>query len=266
MKPAASIYDSPRIAEGYAFGRPPVHQAIVQRIARDLGIASPVARALDVGCGAGLSTAALDPIAAEVVGLDPMPQMLKHRRKVFPGGRFVIGRAEELPFVDRSFDLVTAAGSINYAETDPFLQHVRRLIRPGGTLVVYDFSDGKRFHDDPRLQDWYDTFEQRYPSQPGYALDVRTLRFAAAGLHLDRYQAFDVAVPMSLESYTRYAMSQTSVALAMTRGTPEAEIDRWCRATLAGVFDETRDVVFDAYTAYVTACRDDHRDPSRPAV
>jgi ubiquinone/menaquinone biosynthesis C-methylase UbiE len=42
--------------------------------------------------------------------------MLTHRRTVAPDAGFVVGQAERLPFATSSFDLVTAAGSLNYTD------------------------------------------------------------------------------------------------------------------------------------------------------
>jgi len=47
-----SVYDSDRLAAGYAFDRPPVHEQIL----RSARLAPLAGRALDIGCGAGLST------------------------------------------------------------------------------------------------------------------------------------------------------------------------------------------------------------------
>jgi SAM-dependent methyltransferase len=79
-----TVYDSPRMAAGYAFDRPPVHQHVVRAIGEHLRLTHRVTRALDIGCGAGLSTAALEPLARFVVGLEPVPTMLIHRRTVAP--------------------------------------------------------------------------------------------------------------------------------------------------------------------------------------
>src|ERR1700744_6589981 len=107
-----SVYDSERLAAGSAFDRPPVHEQVLH----SARLTGQQAWALDVGCGAGLSTAALAPLAQRVTGVEPVPAMLAHRRTVAPTAQFVIGRAERLPFTDGSFDLVTAAGSLNYTE------------------------------------------------------------------------------------------------------------------------------------------------------
>ena len=247
------VYRSRRVADAYAYSRPPVHQHIVEAMRRQLGTAAPLRTALDVGCGAGLSTAALAPIARYLVGLEPSSTMLTHGRHVAPQGQFVIGGAERLPFADETFDLVTAAGSLNYADTNAFLPEAARVLRPTGVLAIYDFSAGRRFRDDRLLDEWYDVFEQRYPAQAGYALDVRRLPFAQFGLRLDAYHDLEVAVPMSIESYLRYAMSETGVELAIAAGVQETDIRDWCQRTLEPVFaDQARDVVFDAYIAYVS--------------
>jgi SAM-dependent methyltransferase len=240
------------MAAGYAFNRPPVHAHIIERIREDLRIASPVARALDIGCGAGRSTAALEPLARRVVGLEPARGMLAHRRAVAPGASFVIGRAEQLPFATRSFDVVTAAGALNYVDLGLFLPDLARVLAPGGVMVIYDFSAGRRLAGSDALDAWYGEFERKYPPKPGYEMDVRRLAYEEAGLRLDAIEAFEVAVPMALPSYVAYAMSETGVELAVARGVPEADIRNWCESTLAGVLShEPRDVLFDAYVAYV---------------
>jgi ubiquinone/menaquinone biosynthesis C-methylase UbiE len=130
-----SVYDSERLAVAYAFDRPSVHGEFV----RSAGLTRHADRALDVGCGAGLSTAALVPLARHVVGLKPIPAMLTHRGTVAPQARFVIAEAERLPFADASFDLVAAAGSLNYADLPSAFGEVARVLTRDGTFLLYDF-------------------------------------------------------------------------------------------------------------------------------
>ena len=240
------------MARGYAFSRPPVHPQIIRRIRADLGVAAPVARALDIGCGAGLSTAALEPLARSVVGLEPVQAMLAHGHAVAPRASFVAARAEQLPFSSGCFDIVTAAGALNYVDLEVFLPDVARVLTPRGAMVVYDFSAGRRLRGDRRLDAWFGEFERRYPPKPGYEMDVRALPYAAAGLRLASYAEFEVAVPMTRQAYVAYAMSETGVELAVAQGVPEAGIRAWCESSLAGVLgDAPRDVLFDAYVACV---------------
>lgn len=253
---AGDVYESARMAAGYAFSRPPVHPRIIERIRGDLRIGTPVARALDIGSGAGRSAAALAPLARHTVGLEPVRGMLAHRRAVAPGASFVVARAEQLPFAPRAFDIVTAAGALNYVDLDLFLPDLARVLTRGGVMVIYDFSAGRRLRGSGALDAWYSTFEQRYPPKPGYDMDVRALPYDRAGLRLDAVEAFEVTVPMVRREYVAYALSETGVELAVSRGVPEGEIRGWCEATLAEVIgDEPRDVLFDAYVAYVRRAR-----------
>jgi len=179
-----SVYDSQRLAAAYAHDRPPIHEQIL-RAAR---LARQADQALDVGCGAGLSTAALAPLARQVVGLEPIPTMLTHRRTVAPQAGFVIGQAEQLPFATGSFDLVTAAGSLNYADLPSALAEIARVLTQAGTFLLYDFSVGRHSVSGDELARWFASFEQRFPWPPGWQpFDVRELPLAAYGLRLLDY-------------------------------------------------------------------------------
>ena len=247
-----NVYHSARMAAGYAFSRPPVHRHIIAKIRGDLRLERPVGRALDIGCGAGLSTAALESIARSVVGLEPAAAMLAHRHAVAPCASFVAARAEQMPFAAGSFDVVTAAGSLNYVDLESFLPDLARVLTARGVMVIYDFSAGRRLRGSDTLDAWYSEFERRFPPKPGYDMDVRRLGYERGGLSLVAYEPFEVAVPMAIGQYVPYAMSETGVELAVARGVPEADIRMWCEATLAGIIDDRpRDVLFDAYVAYV---------------
>jgi SAM-dependent methyltransferase len=250
----ASVYHSPRLAAGYAGSRPPVHARIIAAVARrfeELGI-DRACRALDLGCGVGLSAAALKPLASRVFGLEPALAMLRHGRSVAPGACLVAARSEQLPFRDASFDLLAAAGSLNYADRSRVLAEASRVLTEEGVLLIYDFSGGRRLAGDERLDWWFTTFERRFPYAPGYEMDVRSLDYGAAGLRLVRFEEFEAKVPLSLSEYVAYAMSETNVEQAIAAGVPEQEIADWCRASLQGIFTtEPRDVIFASYVAYV---------------
>ncbi|MBP1635102.1 MAG: methyltransferase protein [Acidobacteria bacterium] len=253
MRPA-DLYHSARVAAGYARSRPPVHDRIIEAVAQrfeELGI-ERAGRALDIGCGAGLSTAALVPLAARAVGLEPAREMLTHRAEVAPVAAFVVGRAEELPFRDGVFDLLTAAGALNYTDLPRVLPEAARVLNDEGVFLIYDFSSGRRLAGDARLDLWFTTFERRYPFPPGYELDVKSLDFGAAGLRLVRFEPLQVAVPMDASAYLAYAMSEMNVEQAVAAGIAEAGIASWCEAGLHDIFAAgPRDVLFDGYVAYV---------------
>lgn len=238
-----SGYDSERLAAAYAFDRPSVHAEFV----RSAGLSQQADRALDVGCGAGLSTAALVPLARQVVGLEPVAAMLAHRRTVAPRARFVIAEAERLPFADASFDLVAAAGSLNYADLPSAFAEVARVLTRDGTFLLYDFSPPRRSVSDGDLERWFASFERRFPWPPGWEpVDVRELPLGGYGLRLLRYADVEARLTMTFDAYLRYMLSETNVEYAIARGAGSAEQVRdWCRETLKAVFsgDEVTAVI-----------------------
>jgi demethylmenaquinone methyltransferase/2-methoxy-6-polyprenyl-1,4-benzoquinol methylase len=96
-------------------------------------------RVLDLAAGTATSSAALAKSGALVVGCDFSLGMLKVGRG--RGVDLVAGDALRLPFADASFDAVTIAfGLRNTADVQVALAEMRRVTRPGGRLVVCEFS------------------------------------------------------------------------------------------------------------------------------
>jgi ubiquinone/menaquinone biosynthesis C-methylase UbiE len=105
------------------------------------------ARLLDAGCGTGCSTAALAEIApaADIVAVDASRKMLDAAQaKRWPRPvRFVHSPIERLAEhdVNGPFDGIFAAYLVrNLADRDKQLREFRALLRPGGTLVVHEYS------------------------------------------------------------------------------------------------------------------------------
>jgi demethylmenaquinone methyltransferase/2-methoxy-6-polyprenyl-1,4-benzoquinol methylase len=106
-------------------------------------------RVLDVATGTGEIAFELlrSPRVAEVVGVDPAAQMLamaERKAKTVSRGtdvRFQQMDAVALAFDDASFDVVTVAFGVRNM-TDPIaaLRELRRVLRPGGRLLVLEFS------------------------------------------------------------------------------------------------------------------------------
>ncbi|WP_186315633.1 class I SAM-dependent methyltransferase [Catellatospora sichuanensis] len=230
----SGVYDSAELARGYAFDRPAVHH----RLLAASGVTGTARRALDVGCGAGVSTAALRPLAAQVIGVEPAAAMLAHREAVAPGASFAVARAEALPFPDSSFDPVTAAGALNYTDLARSLPQLRRVLTPAGRLVVYDFSEARNAAEGPALSDWFARFEQRFPWPPGWRpLDPRDLPGTEPGLRLLESRHQVVALPMTRQTYQRYALSEVNADWAVRADVrARGEARGWCEQTLADVF------------------------------
>jgi SAM-dependent methyltransferase len=249
------LFASPEMVAGYARSRPPVHPRVVDLMRSRLGLTAPVGRALDVGSGAGLSTVALRCMAGICVGIEPVAAMVQGSPLGSDAVVFAAGRAEALPVRSGSIDLVTAAGSLNFADLDAFFPEATRVLRAGGALVVYDFSAGRTFRTSPALDAWFTEFRRRYPPPVGAArpLDPASLARAATGFELVGSEEFEIGLPLGAEAYCDYVMTETNVAHAIQRGEDPAAIRAWCSSTLAAVFGLTdHEVRFPGYLAHLT--------------
>jgi len=245
-------FGSANMAAGYATARPPVHPRVMERVCRRLGRIGPFPFALDIGCGAGISTKALDGIAERCTGLEPAESMLKFAPKIAPFARFLAGRAEAIPLRDRSVDLMTAAGSLNYADPDLFFPEAARVLKTDGVLVVYDFSPGRTFRDSTALDEWFAEFHRRYPPPANEARDLNPaiLGEAATGFRVFEHEDFEIELAMARGAYVDYVMTETNVAAAVRGGASLAQIKSWCTETVQSVWNGgEREVLFRGYFA-----------------
>lgn len=101
----------------------------------------PGTRVLDLAAGTGTSSATYARRGAHVVALDLSEGMIEEGRRRHPDIEFVVGDATALPFEDDSFDAVTISyGLRNVQDPAAALREMARVTRPGGRLVVAEFS------------------------------------------------------------------------------------------------------------------------------
>jgi demethylmenaquinone methyltransferase/2-methoxy-6-polyprenyl-1,4-benzoquinol methylase len=103
----------------------------------------PGDRVLDLAAGTGVSTAEMQRSGASAVACDFSLGMVRAGRAV-RGRRavaFVAGDGMHLPFADAAFDAASIAfGLRNIADPHQALRELARVVRPGGRLVVCEFS------------------------------------------------------------------------------------------------------------------------------
>jgi SAM-dependent methyltransferase len=126
-------------AEGWAglwgrFAEPVWHIAVAEA-----GI-GPGTRVLDVGCGSGEFLAHVMGLGATAAGIDSAEGMVEIARAT--GADVRHGGAEELPWPDGSFDVVTAVNVVQFAE-DP-VAALTEFGRVGGLVVIAGWAEGSR--------------------------------------------------------------------------------------------------------------------------
>lgn len=102
----------------------------------------PGQRILDLAAGTGTSSVPFTEAGAFVVPTDFSLGMLQVGKERQPNLPFVAGDALALPFADDAFDAATISfGLRNLADRHAGLRELARVVRPGGRLVVCEFSE-----------------------------------------------------------------------------------------------------------------------------
>jgi ubiquinone/menaquinone biosynthesis C-methylase UbiE len=113
------------------------------------------ARVLDIGCGNGALLLQLGSRVARGTGVDASAGMVERARKRAAGAPhldFVHVDGPTLPFPDASFDVVTSLLSFRYLDWDPVMNEIRRVLCPGGRLLVIDMVTAPvRWRETPAL-------------------------------------------------------------------------------------------------------------------
>lgn len=182
-----------------------------KRLLVDLAGVQPGDRALDLCCGTGDIAFALGRRGAEVVGADFSGAMLAVARArkskvqslksdvgtARPRVEFLRGDAQQIPFLDNSFDIVTVGyGLRNLASWEAGLREMQRVAKPGGRLLVLDFGKpdnalwrklyfaylrtlvplfGRLFCGDAAAYAYISESLEHYPAQHGVAAKMREL-------------------------------------------------------------------------------------------
>ncbi len=112
-----------------------------RKIATAVIAPKPGMRILDIAAGTGSSSRPLADAGADVIPLDFSKGMLDAGRKRHPDLAFTQGDALALSFKDNEFDVTTISfGLRNTSDTVKALRESLRVLKPGGRMVVVEFS------------------------------------------------------------------------------------------------------------------------------
>lgn len=208
------FYDLPRTAAVDRYARSPEWQALLQLLPR------PAGRALEIGAGHGIASAALARAGWQVTALEPDPSDLVGagaiRGLAAQGGldiRVVEGFAESLPFADSEFDLVLARQVLHHARDLPQLcREIVRVVRPGGMALAVREHVISSPTDLPRFLAIH-PLHHLYGGEHACLLDEYRSALSGAGLRIERELApFDS--PINYAPHTRESLRDELVRWA----------------------------------------------------
>lgn len=259
-----TLFNSKRIANGYANDRPWLHKSVIEQIYAEFVDKIPFKNGLDVGCGAGLSTKALKLICSKVTGTDISEEMIHicKTHYVTSGFTFYAAKAEETKMPQAPYDIVTAAGVIDWVDKDKFLENMRVVMSENAPLILYDFWISDKMLENPSYTDWFhNQYLANFPKPPRNNTiweqkDIPTVfSFTKQTICQMQYE-FD------LSSFMRFMMTQTNINSKVESGNmTEEEVLGWMQKTLRPIFQERRQtLIFDGYIRiYIRGAEDMER-------
>ena len=244
-----------RVAEGYSKYRPFYHPLIMKKIRECTGLEGKFEYALDVGCGTGLSTIALQEIAEQVTGTDNSQEMITVARvdneEKIP---YFHAPAERLPFKDQSFDILTICGAINWIDRSQFFPEAKRVLKENGWMIIYDNYITEDMNDNPAYTKWHqEQYLTRYPKPPRDESPLTMSEFDAHGFHVINDEPYTNDIVFSLDEYIDFIMTQSNVIVAIDTGKEDAaSVKIWMHTTLGPLFPETKGMfIFRGYIWYL---------------
>ncbi|GGI88014.1 bifunctional demethylmenaquinone methyltransferase/2-methoxy-6-polyprenyl-1,4-benzoquinol methylase UbiE [Shewanella gelidii] len=194
-----------------------------KRLTIETAGARPGMKVLDLAGGTGDLTAKFSQLVGdkgEVVLADINDSMLKvgraklRDRGIVSNVKYVQANAEALPFPDNHFDIITIAfGLRNVTDKDAALRSMRRVLKPGGKLLVLEFS--KPQHEIMRKV--YDTYSFKIIPKMGQLItqDADSYEYLAESIrvHPDQETLKQMMIDAGLEQVEYTNMTDGVVAL-----------------------------------------------------
>jgi ubiquinone/menaquinone biosynthesis C-methylase UbiE len=232
-----NYFSSNSAAERYSKGRPYFHPTIVWHIKEFLSIAEPLSSALDVGCGTGLSTVALQEIAQNIIGVDASAEMIALAPRE-NGIRYFVAPAENLPFEDNEFDLITLSQVFHWLNRDRFLSEANRVLFPDGWLIAYDNYFSGQMVKNPEFHRWFrEEYLARYPAPSRAKIAFTAENTNPYGFRLIKEKQYENTIRFSLEGLIDYLVTQSNIIAAVEGGRENIEeVRTWLTGVIKPMF------------------------------
>lgn len=243
-------------AERYAKGRPDFHSNTIQHIKGFLQLEHKLEKALDIACGTGLSTKALLEIATNVYGTDSSEAMIDFAQQndVI---NYQIANAEEQPFADNSFDLITVCSGIHWFDINRFLRETSRLLKRKSWLVIYDNFFIAQMEGNTGFKDWYEhIYLKTFPTPArNDTYNWTNAQLNTFSLHFEKEERFNNAVSFNKSDLVLYFTTQSNIIAAVEKnGTTYEEVETWLQTELSKFFtheNEDKIIYFGNWIKYL---------------
>lgn len=225
-------------AERYAAGRPDFHGNTIRQIKNFLKLETNLDKVLDAACGTGLSTKALSEISDNVFGTDISSEMLKYAKRT---GKinYLLAKAEQLPFAENEFDLITVSSGVHWFDVDSFLEEANRVLKQQAWLIIYDNYFISEMPEVEEFRNWFPkVYLPKYPSPPRNNLyEWTNQNLNPKNFNLISSDEFKNPVSFTIKQLVYYFTTQSNITAAVeNEKTNYREIEIWLTEELSEFF------------------------------
>lgn len=227
------------VAERYAKGRPDFHDNTIKYVKNFLQLDSKLDKALDIACGTGLSTKTLLPIATTIFGTDTSQEMLNFAQQT-EKINYLIAPAEQQPFENHEFDLITVSSGVHWFDIDKFLNEANRLLKSKSWLILYENYFISEMAGNEKFNDWFpNVYLKKFPSpsrNDNYDWTKENLN--KKNFHFITEAKFKNTVTFNKKQLALYFTTQSNIIAAVESGQiTYKEAESWLDNELTSFFD-----------------------------
>lgn len=236
-----NYFNPKNTAERYARGRPNFHSITISRVKDQLNFVDKIGKALDVACGTGLSSSALLDIAKVVYGTDSSEEMLNNAisKELI---NYSISYAENQPFLNNEFDIITVCSGIHWFDIDKFLIEANRILKNRAHLVIYDNFFISEMKGKVSFDKWFpNVYLKKFPSPKrnnNYNWNNEYLK--RSNFELMKEDRFKNEVEFTKEELILYFTTQSNISNAIKRGANYLDIENWLDKELSQFYNDNK--------------------------
>lgn len=250
-----NYFDPKNAAERYSKGRPYFHLNTISHIQKYLHLDNKLDKALDVACGTGLSTKALLDIAVNVYGTDTSVEMLKRalsQDKI----NYSIALAENQPFSNNEFNLITVCSGIHWFNIDKFLAEANRLLINNGWLVLYDNFFISEMQGVESFSKWYpEVYLKKFPApKRNNSYNWSKDNLTSKNFTLDKEEEFKNPISYTKDELVLYFTTQSNITAVTESGEMTYnDVEDWLNNELTQFYSlhNTRTIYFGNWVKYL---------------
>ena len=166
---------------------------------------------------------------------------------------FYVAKAEETEVPEIPYDIITAAGVVNWVDREQFLSNANKVIKKDGLIVIYDFWITDKMVQNEEYTKWYqEQYLVKFP-KPYRKENVWKQSDLTESFIMEKQTKYNLQYVFAIEEFVDFMMIQSNVNEAIEKGDISIEETKdWMRKGLQGIFEnEKKTLVFEGYNWYI---------------